>query len=276
MGDLRREFRLLDEVDVPDLRGRIEDHRSGPHRPQSRHRLLVAAAALVIGLTPVILVARAFLADRSGEESPPVVTRGKQAAPDVLRVVCKEAGTHVLTPVVRAQPDGVHVLVDDRAGVGNVLIRLTDPVHGDAIFSSGSRGVEDEYVDEVAPGPAYVLCRGRGFRESKVDELPWVPFEVVDPGGYFVSYGLDCATSERLRNMPRGGGRGSAEELTRTALDGVLPTDRVEPAGYVEGRYLNMIRVVRSGSVIAAVDILERPSGSTVAGGVVCPASGIA
>jgi hypothetical protein len=232
---------------------------------------------LVIGLTPVVFVARAFLADHSGvvEESPPLVTGGNGAVPDVLQIVCDSSGTQVLTPIVRAQPDGLHVLVDDRAGVGSVSIRPTDPIYGDdVILSSASRGVQDEFFDEVAPGAADVVCTGDFLRESEVDTLPWVRFEVVDPGGYFVSYGLDCSMSAR-HDIADVSGRGSAAELTRTAVDGILPTDRVEQAGYVEGERQNWIRVVRSGSGVASLHFYERSRESRLISGSACAGSGI-
>jgi hypothetical protein len=213
----------------------------------------------------------------ASEQSSSPVIGGYEAVPDVLRIICESSGTQVLTPVVRVQPDGLHVLVEDRAGVGNVLIRPSDPIYGDeVIFSSGSRGVDAQFVDEAVPGTAEIVCQGDDIREGHVDELPWVPFQIIDPEGYFVSYGLGCGSSGRHHVSVSGSHSTSAEEFVRSGLAGVLPTDRVEPAGYADGRRLGAwIRVVRDGSTVASLLVSDEGNRPELRDGFACDGSGI-
>jgi hypothetical protein len=202
---------------------------------------------------------------------------GSVVLPDVLQVICDASSTRVLTPVVRAQPDGLHLRVDDRAGIGNVLIRPSDPVYGDElVFSSGSRGLDAVY--QAAPGTAEILCGVEGgFGETHVDDLPWVSFDIVDPDGYFMPYGLACARQDR-HQVPRAEQPGSAEALVEAGIDGVLPTDRVEPAGYAAGDWPfgRWFRVVRSDAIVASLFIEEGRNRSELRDGFACDGSGIA
>jgi Tol biopolymer transport system component len=61
MTELRDRFRLLDDVDVPDLSQRIEEYPARPRLERGPRRLLVAAIALLIGIAPLVLVARSFV-----------------------------------------------------------------------------------------------------------------------------------------------------------------------------------------------------------------------
>ena len=48
----------------------------------------------------------------AGDEPEPPAEKDKVA--DTARIVCGRDGLHVLTPTVEAQPDGVHIVLDNR------------------------------------------------------------------------------------------------------------------------------------------------------------------
>ena len=54
--------------------------------------------------------------------------RRSRALPDVARIVCTANGTRLLTPAVRPQPDGVHVMLSQAGGAPATLD--TDQVGG--------------------------------------------------------------------------------------------------------------------------------------------------
>ena len=58
--------------------------------------------------------------------TPPGASR---APPDVARIVCTAKGTRLLTPAVRPQPDGVHVMLSQAGGAPATL--ETDQGGGD-------------------------------------------------------------------------------------------------------------------------------------------------
>jgi dipeptidyl aminopeptidase/acylaminoacyl peptidase len=60
MSRLHERFRLLDQLDVPELSGRTSRPAPPYDRQSPRRRIAVAAAALLIGLAPVALMVRSF------------------------------------------------------------------------------------------------------------------------------------------------------------------------------------------------------------------------
>ncbi len=184
MADLRRLFRLLDEVDVPDLRIRIEHHQGGRPPESSWRRLLVVAAALLIGIAPLILLARALLPSfRPGgmpHRGELVVSVHRPNSSKIVLVGPGGSVANVLNPSLRTQVDPAW-----------------SPDGSEIAFSGGTkRNTED--------GDIYVMnADGTDLRQltsgSRVDLSPaWSPdgtriaFSDLS-GGLFV---VDVATLE--------------------------------------------------------------------------------
>jgi hypothetical protein len=190
-------------------------------------------------------IALAACADRSPAAGP--------SPPGVATIVCDETGTTVETPSVRAQPDGVHVVVDNRTGV--------DPGFS-ARFADG-RGLGDnappgtsEHVLDAPPGTLEIGCY-TGEHGSGEPDLR--ALEVVDVDGLYRSIELDCESmSSGVSDYAPGaeGEAGDPVDLARAAFEGATgglePDDVVERAGYPEWDE-PIVRLVRAGAVVATV-----------------------
>ena len=218
--------------------------------------------------------------------------------PDVLRFRCDPSGIEVLTPVVAAQPDGLHVDAEvvglDDAEIGLMSTRLPG-----RSWWSGSSGAKGEFVRPVPVGEVRFVCepgpqQGSGGVDGEVigdgapSDLSTDPgafdatFELVDPHGYFVDHILTCPErDEGSGSHGPAGGRGwpTIEEAMRANIDGILDADRIEQAGYPGGDewpYLEA-RVVRGDEVIATAGIDGRAGWRYGVHGIsVCTGSGLA
>lgn len=197
------------------------------------------------------------------------------ATSDVLRVRCGPEGIDVLTPIVTAQADGLHVVpIDVPPGWSMAVTSSGDE---NVVMLSGSDGVDNSFVRPLPPGDAVVMCGVRGILDSEPERFQdsGVPFRLVDPSGYFMPYGPQCNDSDLVPFYRRMDGVDSdAADRIRNDIPGVRALDIVERAGYrVDngGRY--WWRVVREGSVVAGLQV--GPQGGGVIHGWVCGSSGI-
>ena len=185
--------------------------------------------------------------------------------------------------MVRAQPDGLHVIVDNRSEAVAVLIRQPSrPWMG---WSSGSNGLDDEFVLPVPPGESLITC----FVGGTAPALPPGAsiqanedlFRVVDDGGW-VSTDLSCGYDELWAFQthapyPAEVGPNRPDEAVRRFVPGVLPADRVEPGGYPNGSSdMSLMRIMRTGAVVAWVRAVPSEAGKSWSfNGYACPSSGI-
>lgn len=115
-----------------------------------------------------------------------------------MRLVCNgEGAPTVMTPVVAAQPDGVHIVVEADGGVRYVLFR--EPERPQWGWSSGSNGLGAEFTLPIPPGELVAHCS---------DGTPWPhpagypvlagesSVRVVDPDASWVSTDLVCGPLE--------------------------------------------------------------------------------
>jgi hypothetical protein len=128
---------------------------------------------------PYLTVVPIFVQTESGETA--TTTPEPSAEPDVLAVSCYgDPTTQLDATEVAAAPDGVHLLV--RSTVSYVEVQIDD----DFIRIEDS---PRELVLDLAPGEHGVQCIAPG-----ADQV-WdpIPFEVVDPNGYWLDPSVDCA-----------------------------------------------------------------------------------
>jgi hypothetical protein len=196
---------------------------------------------------------------------------------DRLIVRCDETGIEVLTPVVAAQPDGLHVQARV-SGLRDPEIELRSEAQPGFAWWSGSSGVDGEFVRDVHVGAAIVHCES-GPGQSDGPEDFEARFEIVDPDGHFVEYGLDCRDAETIASVPTSDQAPDPIELIRSTLPGTRAQDVIERAGYRESGPRVWFRIVREGSVIASVyllDLSDRGRGWSFTHGDVCHAAGLA
>jgi hypothetical protein len=190
------------------------------------------------------------LASCADDAAPPPAE--EPTAADIGRVVCDAEGTHVETPSVRAQADGVHLVVVNRLGF-------------DTGFSMGFAGGggggenapqgESSHLVLAPPGELGIGCSldpaGGGEVEHRI-------LRVVDPDGWYRPAELDCESwSQGFSDygMDAVGRPGEPEEVARERFDsdfGLIEGDVVERAGYPDSE-TPIVRLVRDGRVLATI-----------------------
>ena len=257
----------LNKIDLleppPSLRERIG--QGGDRRDvamPARHRMATITISLLASVGAGLLLWSALpLRDRS------LTTGGASDKPDVARIICTEAGTTVLTPEVRVQPDGEHFAVDNQAGMDEVVIVHTGPnVSADIDLSEATTHT----FDALPPGDLQVGCftdhqLEAPFRPEELLHLDGlVPLRFTDPEALYVSPWLDCgeAYSDFGPFFARQGDEfDSDEELIRSLVPGILPDDAIERAGYPgSATFQWAFRIVRDGQVVALIR-LQRQMG---------------
>jgi hypothetical protein len=170
---------------------------------------------------------------------------------DVLRISCGGGGTQVLTPVVAAGPDGVDVELLD-ADISGAVARPTGLLRVEWYLQEGVSPVQ------LPVGEVDLQC-GEGTSYRSADFVPEATATIVDPGGTFVPFALDCPIDEQSRlRVPAIAPIGdrsdapSAVEAVTKRLEGIVSTDVVETAGYPEGDWpWPWVRIVRDGRIVA-------------------------
>ena len=188
----------------------------------------------------------------------------------VGRVVCQN-GTSVPTPLVRVQPDGVHLRVDNRTGAGRLVYRQEDETSARELHDAppGISGT----VSLEAPGEWRVVCTPPPLYPQ--EDSPWVELEVVDPDGLWVSDQPECdvVTSthpDYFEDLPRGHTGDLLKAARREVpewMEDPQPEDVVEAAGYPEGR-IPQFRVVRDGRVVAVASYRDDGRGGWLFGSI--------
>jgi hypothetical protein len=174
-----------------------------------------------------------------------------------LRIRClPDDHIEVLTPIVIAQPDGLHVEVVDPPP--NAEIGLQALAYPGVSWWSGSSEVTAPFIRPVPEGEAEVWCIDDPY-QALPDPSRRGTFTIVDPSGVFRPYALECGSSEeQYLSFDYGDASPSVEAAVRAALPGLLPADTVEQAGYIPGDSAwpwLVARVVRDGAVIGQINV---------------------
>jgi len=232
-----------------------------------------------VAIVPVVLSRPEVSESPSPETAPSPTAPG--GVSEVLQMTCAPDGTpQILTPVVRVQADGLHVVVRDWAGSEAVIFR--QQARPEIAWSSGSNGLDDEFVTLVRPGETFVGCKGAG---ASVAPSPGsgvqsneAAFTVVDPDHVWVPTDLVCGYKDQWSfhvGTSRATDNGmTPSEAARALVPGVQMTDVVEPGGYVAAKSeADVVRVVRDGEVVAWMMAHSQAAWSF--DGYACPGSGI-
>lgn len=218
--------------------------------------------------------------ERETSVSEPTATpRDAVNIPDVAQVRCTDAGTELLTPVVRPQADGVHLQVESLASATAISARTpeTSPPESGLIAEFGAHTGGGTLVLAIAPSRYLVTCvRDRG-EDLRVDPATEKPLDVVDADGHWFPDRLACSDGRRRYTLGSDKNRrfSDEEQLIRTIVPGIRATDVIGPAGYPEatrGQEWDW-RIEREGKVLALLNVADE--GIDVAIVDACSGSGI-
>jgi hypothetical protein len=270
----QREVRKLHELgpsaDVwDDAAARTPGTSADADGPSARKRVIAGVLAIAVFIAAGLFAWEIF---RPSDPLPPA----QADASDVLRIRCDAQSIDVLTPVVEAQPDGVHVLAEV-SGIRQPQVLLSSKANPTGLFSSGAQGVDDVFVVALPPGLATASCLSIPLQSGG----PTGSFSVVDPEGVFKAYHLTCEDPKwagTSRNdlsdvVPAA----TPEEAFALHVNGLMAEDVIEPAGYpMDASRWDFYRLTREGQVIGwfVPDRLEA-GGYYVTAGRVCRGYGL-
>ena len=190
--------------------------------------------------------------------------------PDTAVVRCLESRTEVATPIVNTQADGLHIEVQNPWGSQALVV--VGGWERDRIFTIPIADQATSIVVPVRPGGVQISCRSNAetedadpFSDRLADGL-----QLQDRSGFFLPYAPGCDSSEEVPLEPtKDFVQAAGEVFVRDNLSGVLTSDTVERAGYLEGRNdEGPWRIVRDGEIVAQVDYVSLE-------GITCRGSGI-
>jgi hypothetical protein len=184
---------------------------------------------------------------------------GDGPAPRVARLVCEDGGTRALTPRVRAVSDGIHIEMDNEAGARAFYLRAAssaDGNQGGRLEPIGTTHIKTT----MPPGDVFVGCFDEPADPAYYEVTPeYARITVVDPDGLWVEPALGCETApqRRYRDGPAEGNvPDDPEEMIRSIVPYVLPTDQIVRPGFPETQWHGESRIiVRNGSPVAGVAI---------------------
>ena len=269
----QREVRKLHELgpstDVwDDAAGRSPGTSTDTDGPSARKRVTAGVLAAAVFIAAGLFAWQIF---RPNDPLPPA----QADASDVLRIRCNAQSVDVLTPVVTAQPDGVHVLAEV-SGIRQPQVLLFSDANPTGLFSSEAQGVDDVFVVALPPGLATASCLSMPL----VSGGPTGSFSVVDPEAVFKAYHLTCEDPEwagtSRDDLPNILPASTPEEAFAMHVDGLMSEDVIERAGYPmdAGRW-DFYRVTRDGQVIAWFVPERLQDGYYVSAGRVCRGYGL-
>jgi hypothetical protein len=191
---------------------------------------------------------------------------------DALHVTCGGGSITTDAMSVAAQAAGVHVVVENTSG-DPLFFQLAPERLGPWGGTEVQPGIT-EIALQAPPGTLTVRCSTEG---SPTDEIA---VEVLDPQGLFVPFTVTCPGLPEIAytiSVTAWEGSESAPgpvEFVRGRVEGLLPSDTVEHAGYPEAPN-PAVRVVRDGAVVAGFE-LYLENGQWGVDGTWCSEMGIA
>jgi hypothetical protein len=263
----------LEEPDVDAIR-----HRGRRLRVVRRLGIAVAVAVLAVGVVLPLGALGGLGQDGSMPgSSATALSPNADDAPDVLRVACTPDGIDLASTLVRPQPDGVHLDIENLYGRPDISFDAYLLGRDDGRFDGWSVGTGPQ-VFTFPPGPIYAWCdEGSTDLSDRTDVKEFV---VVDPDGLWVSDELACENPVEAAGFRYDGSTPSPaepdpEQAIRQHVPGVLATDEVVPAEYGVRQGHAWMIVRRGGQTLARFQVTEYEHAWDVHFGDTCEGSGI-
>jgi hypothetical protein len=183
-----------------------------------------AALILLIGC------ARAGTPTAAQQQTQPGASAVDGSAADVARIVCEKDAVVLRDDTVRAQLDGVHLLVENPGGAWGIDLHHEIWDYG---TGEGFKLSDDATPDTsgMGPGTVTVACVPTA-RSSYYDTgVPRATLTIVDPDGLYVPGELECGFGEQFRLTISGSQDEQPTSVVRR-VPGVLPSDEFERPNY--------------------------------------------
>jgi hypothetical protein len=182
--------------------------------------------------------------------------------PNVAMIRCTEAGTELLTPMVRPQTDGVHFEIDNQSQARAIAgWHADDPGPRYSYWASEFNAQDPNPTNmlPLEPDRYLVQCIDTRADSDAIDLRPEdaQPMEIIDVDGVLFPDRLSCSGGSRRYAFD---GRPSldGEEYIRDTVPGIQNTDIVGPAGYAGTAQQEWgWRVERDGRVVALIRLAE-------------------
>jgi hypothetical protein len=173
--------------------------------------------------------------------------------PAVARIVCDRSNTRVLTPQVRPQPDGVHLVVTNRDSID--LGFSFETANGRGGGGENADGGTTRLVLDLWPGEATVRCSDTGGGTTPPEQT----LKVVDVKRLWTSPELDCDevvwTSGGSYGKPPEGDPRDPEVIAREFFK-PQPGEQVVQAGYPQAEERAFV-LLREGRTIASAGYVD-------------------
>jgi hypothetical protein len=200
------------------------------------------------------------------EAGPPAPPAGRVAdIPSTAKVICTDEGARAVTPVVRPQREGVHIVIDNRTDRREFYVRAaaaSEPNQGGRL----ARNARTSVLWGSGPGRVLIGCYHKDdppdFFETRGQG--YASFTVVDPNGLWTPWTLECEGTRPLRRSivarePRGG---DLESVARRIVPGIELDDRLHRPGYPETEFIfELLTVMRRDRRIALLTFFSREPG---------------
>jgi hypothetical protein len=184
----------------------------------------------------------------------------------VARVVCDEHGAAAPTRRVRAQRDGVHIIVENRSNARELYIRDAEEEgwnHGGRLKAYEANDIRTT----LPPGEILIGCfRNIGdapYSETNVPE--YARITIVDPDRLWIPIGLACDDARSAGTFDAGrivaDPPASYEHIAREFVPGLKSTDELVRPGYpLTGWHGEPRLILREGEAVAHLDLYRQHS----------------
>jgi hypothetical protein len=175
------------------------------------------------------------------------------SAASVAHVVCGKDAVSLQDPVVQAQQDGVHLIVENPGGAWGIDLHQDSWAYGTGEGFKLSDGMTPD-TSAMGPGTVTVACVPTA-RSSYYDPgVPAATLTIVDPAGLYVPWELVCGFGDQFRMTIAASEEEDPVSVVQR-IPGVLSTDIFKRPNYPDSpRYGPMeFIVLRDGQGLARV-----------------------
>lgn len=171
---------------------------------------------------------------------------------NVAHVVCEKDTVRLDDPVVQAQRDGVHFLIENPGGACGVDLHHGSWAYGTAEGVELKEGVTPD-ISATGPGSVTVACLPTSHSSYTDPGVGTATLTIVDPDGLYVPWDLACGFGEQFR-MKIAAGKDEDPAAVFLRVPGVRASDEFRKPNYPESpQYWPTVIVFRDGQAIARI-----------------------